>query len=223
MLLRKLAIALTAGLAAVALTACGPNDNDEPEGSDPSETPSATHEPTDDPSVESSEETSEETETDGEQDGADGELTAPGSQVAIGDSATVKTEDGAIVKVTVTEIEEGTSSQLADLKINADANTLTPFFVKISAEVVSGNADNFDPAVEVTGLIGENQGADQLLSYADFEPCQNDGFDTGSQPGDTVDSCTIQIADKGSKVDGVMYAVSNTEYDRYDGQPVFWR
>lgn len=221
---RKLAIALTSALAAVALSACGPEDTSPGDGA--SETPSASEEATEEPTEESETEESEteEAETD-EADGGEtgGDLTPPGTELSIGDTATVTTEEGAVVNLTVTEIEEGTSAQLDEMQVDADTSTLTPFFVKVTAEVVSGDAANFDPAVDITGLIGENQGADQLIKFQAFAPCENDGFDPGAQPGDTVESCTIQIADKGSTVDGAAYTANDTDYDRYDGQPVVWR
>lgn len=215
---RKLAIALTVGLAAVALPACGPEEGSS--GAKPSETPSASEEPTDEPTEEPSESGSEsEDPGDG---GSDATLTPAGDELSIGDSATVKTKEGAVVKLTITEIEEGTKAHLDQLRVDKDTSTLTPFFVHMTAEVVSGNAENYDPAMDITGLIDENP-ATQLIKFSAFEPCENNGFDPDVAEGDTVESCTIQIADKGSTVDGAAFTSSDTEYDKFDGQPVTWR
>ncbi|MDN5893535.1 MAG: hypothetical protein L0H93_05865 [Nocardioides sp.] len=221
---QKLALGLTATLAALALTACGSDDSSsDSEGSEtPSATESASEEESEDAEAEPETEETETEETEAAADTADADLTPAGEELSIGDTATVTDEDGLVVKLTVSEIEEGTSAQLKELNLKEDPNKYTPFFVKVTGEVVSGDASGYDPSTDLTGMIGE-QPATHLIEFTSFDPCNGESFDSEVKPGDTLDSCTIQLASKGETVDGVMFDSSDTDYDVYDGEPLFWR
>lgn len=219
---QKFALGLTAVFAAIALTACGSDDSSSND-SDSSTSPSSTEPET------TSEETSEvaDEESDSEDAAADGadsnaQLTPAGEELSLGDTATVTNDDGLVVKLTVTEIAEGTTAQLEELQLKEDPKQFAPFYVKVTGEVVSGDASSYDPATDLSGMVGE-QPATQLIEFTTFEPCNGESFESDAKPGDTLESCTIQLAGKGETVDTVMYDASNTDYDAYDGQPLFWR
>lgn len=220
---QKLALGLTATLAALALTACGSddasNDSDSSSTSSAAESESASEEASE---VSEEETESEEPADDAAAGGSDAELTPAGDELSLGDTATVTNDDGLVVKLTVTEIAQGTTAQLEKLQLQEDPEQFAPFYVKVTGEVVSGDASGYDPASDLTGMVGE-QPATQLIEFTAFEPCNGESFESEAKPGDTLDSCTIQLANKGETVDAVMFEASDTDYDAYDGKPLFWR
>lgn len=215
-------------LAALALTAC--NDDDDPvSGAADDTTSEAT--PTEATETESAEtETTETTDsTEGEAAVPD-DVTAPGTELAIGDTAvlplTYGTDGTATVEVTVTGIREGKSADLeaADVKNAAD---YTPFYIDLDMEILAVGDDGFGsytPGSDFDGLTGSTR-AGSLIIFGDFAPCDNGGFEFDSAVGDTAEGCVPALATKGSVVDGVQFSGGPDEagYDQFDGQPVLWK
>lgn len=217
---RSLTAAALVPLFALSLAACGGDDGND-ESSDSETTSEATE------SEEATEET-EETETteETEETGGtgDAELTPAGTELSLGESATVEGEYAGkpwIITLSVDSIDEGTKAELDSLKLDEDTSKLTPYYLKVSAELVEGEG-GFDPANELDGFSGETP-AGTLIEFGEFEPCNGETFELEAQPGDTLETCTTVLATKPDVVDSVQFSSSDTDYDRFDGQPVVWK
>jgi hypothetical protein len=221
-------LALPAALLAVlALSAC--QDDEAPAAVDPS-SDATSSDPASESPTESTEATdsTESTESTGGTDGGEGAgaVTAPGTELEIGDSAvlpvTYGTKGEATIEVTVTGIEEGSTADLEAAKVD-NAADYTPFYIQLEMEILSKNEDfgSYGPGSDFDGLTGSAK-AGSLIVFGDFAPCNDDGFEYDSAVGDAATSCIPALATKGSVVDGVQFhgGAEGAGYDQFDGEPV---
>lgn len=211
-------------LAVLALSAC--NDDDPVSGSDDPTSETTTSASPSEPTSTATEATSSAPEP-----GAlSGDVTAPGTELAIGDTAvlplTYGTEGTATVEVKVVGITEGTSADLkaAEVKNAAD---YTPFYINLEMtilEVGDQGFGSYTPGSDFDGLTGSSK-AGSLIIFGDFAPCDNGGFEFDSAVGDTAPGCVPALATKGSTVDGVQFSggPDDAGYDQFDGEPVVWK
>lgn len=221
---KRIALALIAPLAVLALTACG-DDSDEPDQEESSETTEATEEsePTEETSpTEADDEESDDAEE--EAPAASGELTEPGSDLAIGDRATVAAEyagNPVTVELAVTSIDEGTQDDIADIGLeDVDPQDYTPYYVKIDATLVDGDGSSYDPSVDVDAFAGETPAA-SLITFSEFKPCNGEAFESDAQAGDTLQTCAAVLAEKGDVVDSAVFA-GGDDYSIYDDKQITW-
>ncbi|TWG96241.1 hypothetical protein L615_004400000050 [Nocardioides sp. J9] len=217
-------LALPAALLAVlSLSACG--DDESPSASDP--TPETTSETPSEPETELETETEETEGTDSGDAPLSGDVTAPGTELSIGDTAilpvTYGTNGQATLEVTVTGIEEGTSADLEAAKVK-NAADYTPFYIQMEMKILDANDDfgSYGPGSDFDGLTGSSK-AGSLIVFGDFEPCNDDAFEYDSKVGDTATTCVPALTTKGSVVDGVQFSGGTDEYDQFDGKPVVWK
>lgn len=223
---KRLALGLIAPLTVLALTACQDDDKPADGGSDEttsSPTESESSEPTETPTESPSDEATEESTEDST--AGSGELTEPGTELSIGDTATVDSEYGGkpvTVDVTVTDIEEGTSEQLEELGLkDADPQDYTPYYIKIDATLVEGEETGYEPSVDFYGFAGTTP-ASTLLEFGEFPPCNGEAFGVDSQVGDTVSTCAPVLVEKGSTVDAAAFG-GGDDYDIYDDKQITWK
>lgn len=211
-------------LAVLALSAC--QDDEAPTGSDDP----TTEETTESPSETASETPTEESSATDDGQAATGAVTAPGTELAIGDTAvlplTYGTDGTATVEVTVTGITEGTSADLEAAKVK-NAADLTPFYIQLDMEILSVGPEGFgsySAGSDFDGLTGDTK-AGSLIIIGGFAPCDSGGFEFDSAVGDTAQSCVPALATKGSVVDGVQFSggPDDAGYDQFDGEPVVWK
>lgn len=218
----------TALLAVLALSAC--NDDETTASDDPTSEATTSDSATETPTEETSEATeSASTETEGTAPA--GDVTAPGTELKIGEKAvlplTYGTDGTATVEVTVTGIKQGTSADLEAAKVKKAAD-YTPFYIQLDMKILSTGPEGFGgytPGSDFDGLTGETK-AGSLIVIGDFAPCDNDnGFEYDAKAGDTAKGCVPALATKGSVVDGVQFAggADDAGYDQFDGKPVVWR
>lgn len=211
-------------LAVLALSAC--NDDDPVSGSDDPTTETTTSASPTEPTSSATEATS----STAEPGALSGDVTAPGTELAIGDTAvlplTYGTEGTATVEVKVVGITEGTSADLeaAEVKNAAD---YTPFYINLEMTILEvGDKDfgSYTPGSDFDGLTGDTK-AGSLIIFGDFAPCDNGGFEYDSAVGDTAPGCVPALATKGSTVDGVQFSggPDDAGYDQFDGEPVIWK
>lgn len=224
-------LALPAALLAVlALSAC--QDDEASSAADPTSdatTDTASESPTE--STESTESTeATESTDDGGQGASAGSVTAPGTELAIGDKAvlplTYGTDGTATVEVTVTGIREGAAADLEAAKVK-NAADYTPFYIDLEMTILSVGPDGFggySGGSDFDGLIG-SQKAGSLIVFGDFAPCADGGFEYDAAVGDTAKGCVPALATKGSVVDGVQFSGGGDDspYDQFDGEPVVWK
>ena len=221
-------LALPAALLAVlALSAC--QDDEGSSGSDDPTTESTSESSSETPTEESSDASESASESDDDQASA-GSVTAPGTELEIGDTAvlplTYGTKGTATVEVTVTGIKEGTSADLEAAQVK-DAADYTPFYINLEMKILSVGDEGFGgytAGSDFDGLTGD-QKAGSLIVFGDFAPCDGGGFEHDSAVGDTATGCVPALATKGSVVDGVQFSGGPDDggYDQFDGEPVVWK
>ncbi len=178
-------VGMTAALA-LALTACGGDDPENPNGeADPSATDTA-----EEPYLPVPEGV---------------ELTPQGSELAVGDTATVAYElkDDSIgaLDITVTSLEKATFDLFVGWELTKEIKKTSPYFVRAKVtnvgetDVGSGKATR---PVPLYAVDGDNRLIESSLFTGSFKPCDGATFPKRFKPGDTMKACMVYLApDKG--------------------------
>ncbi|MFW6776044.1 hypothetical protein ACOACO_17305 [Nocardioides sp. CPCC 205120] len=221
---QKFASVAVAAVLAASLTACGGDDesSDDAESSESSSTDDASEEPTDEESSEDEE--SEDSDSDsgsGSSGGGsfDGELTEPGTELALGDTATVPMsyagEDG-VIEVTVTEIREGDPADLADVE---NSEGMTPWHITYeiagveNAEAIGGMLLSLD------GLTASGDSAAQLISFSGgIGGCDSESAES-DWDGSSFETCNTVVS--AEPVTQAAYGEGD-DYSLILGTPVVW-
>jgi hypothetical protein len=193
-----------AAVAALTLAACGGGDgSDTDDTDDAAETPSAT--PT--PST-----TSEAPE--GE------EVTAPGTQLAFGDTATVEHEAegrSALLDITVESAVQGALSDFAGFDLDDPYKKRGHYYyVRVSVEN-SGDKRFGDVPVPLWGISGENTLLQAVAFKSAFKKCPTEPLPAGFKPGDTFKTCLVYLSPNKGALEGVSYRPTE------EFVPIEWR
>lgn len=196
-------VGITAALA-LALTACGGDDPENPNGeADPSATDTA-----EEPYLPVPEGV---------------ELTPQGSELAVGDTATVAYElkDDSIgaLDITVTSLEKATFDLFVGWELTKEIKKTSPYFVRAKVtnvgetDVGSGKATR---PVPLYAVDGDNRLIESSLFTGSFKPCDGATFPKRFKPGDTMKACMVYLApDKGE-----LTAASFRPTQEFD--PIIW-
>ncbi len=196
-------VGVTAALA-LALTACGGDDPENPNGeADPSATNTA-----EEPYLPVPEGV---------------ELTPQGSEVAVGDTATVAVElsDDSIgaMDIKVTSLEKANFDLFVGWELTKEIKKTSPYFVRAKVTNVgetdlgSGKATR---PVPLYAVDGENRLIESSLFTGSFKPCDGASFPKRFKPGDTMKACMVYLApDKGE-----LTAASFRPTQEFD--PIIW-
>ncbi len=196
-------VGMTAALA-LALTACGGDDPENPNGeADPSATDTA-----EEPYLPVPEGV---------------ELTPQGSELAVGDTATVAYElkDDSIgaLDITVTSLEKATFDLFVGWELTKEIKKTSPYFVRAKVtnvgetDVGSGKATR---PVPLYAVDGDNRLIESSLFTGSFKPCDGATFPKRFKPGDTMKACMVYLApDKGE-----LTAASFRPTQEFD--PIIW-
>lgn len=189
---RRIAAALAVPLALVALTSCGDDA------------------PADDPTTESG------------SAAAGDDLTAPGTELELGDTAIVPRTDGTgVLELTVTGIAEGDPADLEATGLE-DWAEQTPYYVSYEMRLISGESDGIVIRDYLSAWADDAQVGD-LVAFDGFAPCQEQGFPVGASPGTIVSSCRTYLVDAGgAPVDTVRFD-NDDAYENGEGTQVVWR
>lgn len=233
---RRTSAAGLLAVAALALTACGGSDDDTTTTSTP--TSSATSESTqsetssDDATepeeTEPAETESEDTGSEGDDEGADAApagLSEPGTELSVGDTATIpQGDDGATIGLKVTEITKGSSADLSKLKDADKYKEYTPVYVQYemsgtdsSSELGGDILDDVDPIL----ADGRKASTLILIGTSPFEKCDSNSIPDDFGPGDTETTCQVAMVSSGQEVSGAQY--SPYEGDYADDGAVVWK
>lgn len=205
-------------VSALALSACG---DDEPENTGAEDTTSesaeetpASEEPTE------SETTAEAAPT--------GDVTAPGTELAFGDAATVPFESGdgsGVVQVSIDGITKGTAADLEPLDLGDQAAGFIPFYIAVTVTGVSGGdtLGNYSINESIEGTLPDGDEAQNIYIIGDFAPCEEENFPGDFADGDTFTTCVTYLAQESTEVSGAQFAPSDGDYNSYDGEPVTWK
>lgn len=231
---RRMSAATLLAIAALGLSACGGSEDDTTTSSSTSEssasetsTESTDTESADTESPEESESTEEDTEAeeDGDDAAAPAEVTDPGTELALGETATIpQGDDGAAITVTVTEVTKGTSKDLAKLKDADKYKGYTPVYVQYemtgtdsSTELGGDLLDDVDP------ILADGRKASTLviIGTSPFEKCDRNSIPKEFGPGDTETTCQVAMIADGQEVAGAQYAPYEGDYS--DDGAVIWK
>lgn len=224
---RRTSAAGLLAVAALGLSACGGSDA---ETTSSSTSATSTSESTTD-ATSQTEPTEEPTESESESDGEGSEgaapagLTDPGTELAIGASATVpQGDDGATVTVTVTEITTGSSADLSALKDADKYKDYTPVYVQYemtgtdsSSELGGDILDDVDPIL----ADGRKASTLILIGTSPFKECDRNSIPKDFGPGDTETTCQVAMVASGQEVAGAQYAPYEGDYS--DDGAVVWK
>lgn len=217
-------------LLATSLTACG--GDDEADDSEPTETSSATDdasdEPTDDESDDEggwgSDDESDDAETDDAEPAGsfDGEITAPGTELAFGETAYVPFSyagDDGVIAVTITELREGDPADLAGVE---GAEGKTPWHISYTIEGVEG-ADRIGGAQPTMDAITADGtvGGDFISFSGGIGGCEVESADS-DWDGSSYDSCNTVVLETGDPAVTAAFA-SGDDYSIFIGEPLLWQ
>lgn len=226
---RRMSAAGLLAVAALALTACGGSDGDT---TTTSTTSSATSESTQSETSSDEATETEETEPTESEDDAEGEdgaapagLSEPGTELAVGDTATIpQGDDGATIGLKVTEITKGSSADLSKLKDADKYKDYTPVYVQYemsgtdsSSELGGDILDDVDPIL----ADGRKASTLILIGTSPFEKCDSNSIPDDFGPGDTETTCQVAMVSSGQEVSGAQY--SPYEGDYADDGAVVWK
>lgn len=220
-------------LSALALSGCGGDDENDAasdasssqSSASPSESPSE-----DNPLPGNTDDTSDDASSagGGALPGA-ADLTPPGTSLKLGESAVLPAEYAgkkAAVEFTVTKIRKGTEAELTKAGVK-NAKGYTPFYIDYTMKLVALDGDTFggyDGGSDIDGFIGD-QRAGSLITFGDFAPCEDGGFENDAVVGATATGCNAALAPGGTAVDTVEFSGGGKAagYDSFDGKPVTWK
>ena len=144
------------------------------------------------------------------------ELTAQGSELQVGDTATVAYEPrqnavGAL-DITVTSLEKASFSQFEGWDLKKETRQTSPYFVRAKVENV-GDTDLGGRPVPLYIVDGDNRLIEASVFIGNFQPCEGSMFPKKFKNGDTMKACLVYLApDKGD-----LTAVSFRPDQEFDG------
>ncbi|WP_260190553.1 hypothetical protein [Actinophytocola gossypii] len=201
-----------AALAAIGLglSACGSEDG------------SATQEPPASSAPAETEETTESTPADSGDDASapvDGDVTAPGTELAVGDRAVLPfeytSEKSGTIAVTVTAIEKGTEADMAPF--GEKAKGMTPYFIRMTVENVSG-ADLSYATLSLGGVLEGGGGTGVVLIGGLPGKCESEAAPAEfAAEGATFETCSLTASPSAP-----VTAAEFDEGDEYSDNPVVW-
>ncbi|MDT9591912.1 hypothetical protein RDV89_02450 [Nocardioides zeae] len=217
---KSAAIAVAVALTA-ALSACGSDDDADDSSDDTSS--SATEEASDDASDEPTE---DETESDDAEEGGAaaapaGDLTEPGTTLAIGDTATVPYgyagNDG-VIAVTVTGIEQGDRNALVEQGIDDLDDADQAYYIRFEFEAVENAEGLAGMNLSLDGMDAQGNPAQGAISFqGGFGECES-GSAPSDWDGSAFENCSTVILD--SEVTAAFF--SDGDYSAFSGNQVTW-
>jgi hypothetical protein len=176
-------------LAATALTACS-KGSDDPAASDKSASSASSTEP---PYLEVPEGV---------------ELTARGTQLAVGDPATVAWQPSAeqigAVTISVTKLQKVSLKTLAAWTLTAKTRKSQPYFVR--AKVTNVGDKKLDKLpLPLYAVVGDNTYVTASSFDIAFKPCPSVNLPAKFKPGSSVNLCWVYLAPDRGKLTGVSF------------------
>ncbi|WP_162834309.1 hypothetical protein [Amycolatopsis circi] len=156
--------------------------------------------------------------------------TKPGTKLKFGEKAVVPfTTDSSpvgAVGITVTRIDRGTEAELARMNLGDDLAGLVPFYVQFTVSNETGDDFSFARVLGISGLI-ENGSEGRMDLPADSARCLSETPGDFTAKGATNDTCTMELAARGTTVtgakydnDGYAWLAKGTDYHE---NPIVWQ
>lgn len=184
----------------------------------------------DDTAADIAEETTEEPaddDTSGDSSAGAGDLTPPGTTLALGEQAIVPfnyagTE--ATLGMTVTAIDQGENADLDELELGDQAAGFTPYYIRIEVEGLDDAAAElaYSSIGDFDGLLGDGSQAQPLYVMGSWDTCLSESLPRDFGAGVTHEVCVPVLASGDAEVTAAQYGPSDTDYASFDGEPVVW-
>lgn len=166
---------------------------------------------------------SDEPEDDGTNGTSNGELTEPGTELALGDTARVPIGDRGVAEFTVTAIEKAEPADLAGAA-GFKAATMDAYFIEYTTTVVSEKGEGIEPLDLITPIGSSNIERLPGSPLWDLDACHLDqGLLKDPGLGQRFTNCMPNYVTKGQTPNGVLFSPDGTDYYEIDGRPVIWR
>lgn len=219
---RRMRAAGLLAAAALGVTACGsdeatdatPSSSATSESASPSEETSAEETPAQETTSEDT--TSPESEEEGSDDAPAAELTKPGTELKLGETAVIpQGDDGATLELTVTEVTKGSSADLSQLKDADKYKGYTPVYVQYTMTGTDSSADlGGDVLDDVDPITSDGRKASTLviIGTSPFAKCDRNSVPDDFGPGDTETTCDVAMVQGGQEVGGAQYSPYDGDY-----------
>jgi hypothetical protein len=181
-------------------------------------------------------ETQPQTQTTATDGGSD--LTAPGAQLKLGQSATVGwvplssynasgAQKALKLKLTVEAIEKGTIDDFENIELDAAEQNSTPYYVKVKIESLDPTAppSSDDPDVTVEGIDDRGQEQTSVTFLGEFPRCTDTEVPDAFSSGDSFESCLTYLLPGGGSIESVHWAdgpAGAGEVTPYFEKPIVW-
>jgi len=147
------------------------------------------------------------------------ELTSQGSELELGEKATVAYEPrqnaiGAL-DITVTSMERASFKMFEGWELTKETRTTSPYFVRASVRNV-GDTDLGGRPVPLYIVDGENRLIESSVFTGTFQPCEGSMFPKKFRNGDRVKACLVYLAPDKGKLTAVSFR-PDQEFD-----PITW-
>ncbi len=163
-------------------------------------------------------------------DEAEPALTPPGTELAIGEWATVPfsytADSEGVLQVRVIAVSEPAAGDLAqfDAATQAKLAGYEARYVRVEVSGISGELAYAGVAGSFHPVTADGERGQQLDPLNRFGPCNADSLPSGFGPGSRSATCVIGLQGNGhGDVAGAMYTQTGTPYSQYDGEPIVWR
>lgn len=143
-------------------------------------------------------------------------LTDPGAALAVGDTATVPLQDQkAVIDLEVSSIDAGSPGDLTSL-------SGTPYYVRLKATAVSGDAHQFFAEQYVTAWAGD-QRVEPLASPVSVGGCTRAYFKLDPPAGAAIEPCLTFVVGPGSPAVDRISFYADDDYQVEDDTAVEWQ
>jgi hypothetical protein len=157
-----------------------------------------------------------------------GKLTATptGSVLKLGSPAVIKYDDASthaksVVRVTPESIVKGKKSDFANVQLDGDAKTATPYYVKVHTENVGkGNLSKTDPAGYLNAVDDRGQRQSAVIFLGTFDACSHTDVKS-LKAGESYDTCQVYMIPKGGSVKGMVWVLFDES--RPDKADINWK
>lgn len=220
---RLMAVAAVSAVGALTLAACGGSEAPAPVTSPTVTAPEVSVEPSVTPDAEPEAPAA-----------VEGDLTAPGTELAIGETALVNYdhyEHGLVdLQVTVTGVREASQSDFEGVGFSEDTlEQLKSYSVYyIDATIVKNDLSApeiaFDSAASsVSAVDADGRELPSFTIIGAFDLCDSRSFRAGIDAGEPHVTCSVMLVPEGSTFGGGAWVSRETPYARFDGSPVVWK
>jgi hypothetical protein len=172
-------------------------------------------------------------------DQASGSLTPPGTQLKVGEKASVAWvpfsednpsggEKGIALEVSVEAIETGSIDDFENVELEADEKSSTPYYVKLQIEAASGTEPPPDeePYIAFDAIDDRGQEQSSVTFLGEFERCDNADMPRPFTDGDSYETCLTYLVPSGGSIEEVRWdsgPSEGTELTPYYDDPIVWK